>query len=209
MQTVLSLWSSRGLTIGGKILILKTLDFSKMQYIAQMTLVPKQIIEQLKPEHKKFLWKNDIRRIKHSTRIPDYSDGGLKDVDIEAKLKALKLTSIRKLCDDSRYPWKINPLACLKLLNNEAICQRKLCIDQKLLNKVNGIPNSYVQLLTHWADFAKVDLSHHSNYVYSGEPSWFNSFIQIGNQSVFYEIFSMSSINILKDLYNNDGKFFL
>ena len=84
----------------------KTLCFSKTQYIAQMSLVPKQIIEQLKLMHKKILWKIDIPRIKHSTLIADYSDGGLKDVDIDAKLKALKLTWIRKLCDDSRQPWK-------------------------------------------------------------------------------------------------------
>ena len=63
-----------------------------MQYIAQMSLVPKRIIEQLKLMHKKFLWKNDIPKIKHCTLIADYSDGRLKDVDIDAKLKALKLT---------------------------------------------------------------------------------------------------------------------
>ena len=40
-QIVLSLWLSRGLTVGGKILVFKTLG------ISQMTLVPKQIIEQL------------------------------------------------------------------------------------------------------------------------------------------------------------------
>ena len=139
MQTVLGLWSSRGLTVGGKILVFKTLCFSKMQYIAQMSLVPKQIIEQLKLMHKKFLWKNDIPKIKHSTLIADYSDGRLKDVDIDAKLKALKLTWIRKLCDDSGHPWKVIPLAYLKLQNNEAIWHRNLCIDQKLLNTINGI----------------------------------------------------------------------
>ena len=86
MQTALSLWSFRRLTAGGKILVFKTLGFSKMQYIAQMTLVPKQIIEQFKLVHKKFLLSNDIPRIKLSTLIADYSDEGLKDADIEAKL---------------------------------------------------------------------------------------------------------------------------
>ena len=60
-----------------------------------------------------------------------------------------------------------------------------LCIDQKLLNKINGIPKCYVELLTHWADFAKVDSSHLNPYVYLGESLWFNSFVQISNQSVF------------------------
>ena len=82
MQTVLSLWSSRGLTVGGKSLVFKTLGFSKMQYTVQMTFVPKQIIAQLKLVHKKILWKNDIPRIKHSTLIAYYSDGGFEDIDI-------------------------------------------------------------------------------------------------------------------------------
>ena len=41
MQTVLGLWPSRVLTVGGKILVFKTICFSKIQYIAQMSLVPK------------------------------------------------------------------------------------------------------------------------------------------------------------------------
>ena len=106
-----------------------------------MSLVPKQIIEQLKIMHKKFLWKNDIPKIKHSTLIADYPDGGLNDVDIDAKLKALKLTWIRKLCDDSGHPWKIIPLAYLKLQNNEAIWHRNLCIDQKLMAYQNFMEN--------------------------------------------------------------------
>ena len=91
--------------------------------------------------HKKFLWKNDTSKIKHSTLIADYSCGGLKDVDVEAKPKALKLIWIRKLCDDCRPPWEIIPLAYLKLLNNEAICHRNLCIDQKLLSKLMAYQN--------------------------------------------------------------------
>ena len=58
-------------------------------------------------------------------------------------------------------------------------------MDQKLLNKVNGIPNFHVELLTHWPDFATVDSSHHNPHAYLGESLWFNSFIQISNQSVF------------------------
>ena len=80
-------------------------------------------------------------------------------------------------------------------------------MDTKLLNNVYGIPNFCVELLTHWADFAKVDYFHHNPYLYLGESLWFNSFIQIGNQS-FCEISSMRGINTLKDLYNNDGKLY-
>ena len=45
IQSVLNLLSSRGLTIGGKILVFKTLEISKMQYFAQKAHMPRHIIE--------------------------------------------------------------------------------------------------------------------------------------------------------------------
>ena len=44
IQSVLNLWSSRGLTIGGKILVFTILGISKMQYLAQMAHVLRHTI---------------------------------------------------------------------------------------------------------------------------------------------------------------------
>ena len=136
IQSVLNLWSSRGLTTGGKILVFKTLGISKMQYLAQMTHVPRHIIEQLKALHKNFLWNNRPPKIKHSTLIGEYYEGGLKDIEIETKFKALKLTWIKRLCDDSNHPWKIIPIKFLKLKNHNLICHRNFSLDQTSLSKV-------------------------------------------------------------------------
>ena len=68
-------------------------------------------------------------------------------------------------------------------MENHPTCLSKPLNRPKLLLKVNGIPKFYVERLTHWADFAKVDSSHHKLYVYLGEILWFNFFIQISNQS--------------------------
>ena len=92
MQVVLNQWANRGLSLGGKVLVFKTLGISKMQYLAQMTLIPKHIIQKLIDIQEKFLWKNGKPKIKHSTLIADYKDGGLKVVDIDSKFRVLKLT---------------------------------------------------------------------------------------------------------------------
>ena len=110
IHNVLNLWTMRGISLIGKILIFKTLGISKLQYIASMAQVPDKIIQQLKSIQKKFLWKSNTPKIKHSTFIGDYKDGGLKNVDIETNLKALKLIWVRRLCDDNHHPWKIIPL---------------------------------------------------------------------------------------------------
>ena len=114
-------------------LVFKTLGISKMQYLAQMAHVPRHIIEQLKGLHKKSLWNNRLPKIKHSILIGEYYDGGLKDIDIEAKSKALKLTWIKRLCDDSDHPWKIIPTKFLKLPNHNLISHRNFSLDQTSL----------------------------------------------------------------------------
>ena len=48
IQSVLNLWSWRGLSLLGKIQIFKTLGISKIQYLASMSRVPDRIIEELK-----------------------------------------------------------------------------------------------------------------------------------------------------------------
>ena len=74
-----------------------------------MAYVSEKIIGELEKLQEKFLWKSRTVKIKHSTLIGDYKDGGIKNVAIEAKLKALKLTWIRRLCDDNHPPGKIIP----------------------------------------------------------------------------------------------------
>ena len=123
-----------------------------MQYLAQMAHVPRHIIEQLKGLHKKFLWNNRLPKIKHSTLTGEYYDGGLKDIDIEAKFKVLKLTWIKRLCDDSDHPWKIIPINFLKLPNHNLISQKNFSPDQTSLSKIQGIPVFYVDLLRYWSE---------------------------------------------------------
>ena len=69
----------RGISLIGKILIFKTLGISKLQYIASMAQVPDKIIQQQKSIQKKFLWKSNTPKIKHSTLIGDCKDGGVEE----------------------------------------------------------------------------------------------------------------------------------
>ena len=56
-----------------------------------MTNFTKDFIKQLEDLRKNFIWNGKRPRIKHSTLIADYVDGGYKDVDIETKLSSLRI----------------------------------------------------------------------------------------------------------------------
>ncbi len=62
----------------------------------------------------KFLWGGKRAKIQHKTLIGTYENGGLKDVDILSKIKALQLSWIRRLFDKNDHAWKIIPKTILK-----------------------------------------------------------------------------------------------
>ena len=61
----------------------------------------KQILDQMNIVNRNFIWDNKKPKIKHSTPIGDYSEGGYEDVDIETKISALKVTWVKRLSDST------------------------------------------------------------------------------------------------------------
>ena len=57
----------------------------------------RQILDQINLMHKNFIWNDKKTKIKHSTQIADYGEGGYKDVDIMTKISALNVTWITRL----------------------------------------------------------------------------------------------------------------
>ena len=101
----------RNLTLNGKYIIIsfKSLAISKIVYVSHMSSVPPAIIAHLTKIHKEFIWDGKKPKIKHSTMIANYEDGGLRDIDISTKIKALQLSWLRRLHDNNFHPWKIIP----------------------------------------------------------------------------------------------------
>ena len=57
VKDLLGIWKQRNLTIDGKIQVFKSLNFSKLVYVATMNAVPKTITDQLQVIHKDFIWR--------------------------------------------------------------------------------------------------------------------------------------------------------
>ena len=90
-------WKKRKLTIFGKVCVVNTLAISKLIYVASILEYPdKNTIKLLNAKIFEFLW-NKRDRIKRNTLIGPICDGGIKIVDIESKIKALKASRTKKL----------------------------------------------------------------------------------------------------------------
>ena len=111
---VLAMWKWRNLSLAGKVTVFKTLAISKIVYIAFLSTVPKSILTKLEDIQKDFLWGNKRPKVAQKTLIASYEDGGLKSVDIIAKIQALRLSWISRLYAGSPHPWKHIPTQLLE-----------------------------------------------------------------------------------------------
>ena len=69
----------------------------------------KKFMDQLYSLKKDFIWRGRPPKIKHTSLIADYVDGGYKDVDIATKLESLKIMWIKRMLDNNFHMWKAIP----------------------------------------------------------------------------------------------------
>ena len=121
----------------------------------------------------------------------------MKDVDIKSKIVAVQLTWIRR---GSFQPWKIIPLNVLKRLGGSAVFHQNLDLMPELLN---ALPSFYRDLLPHWCE----NLSHYpdSKRDISSEYIWYNRYIQIAGNPVFFRALEERSIKHMSDLFFENG----
>ena len=204
LNDVLRLWEFRGLTLAGRILIFKSLALSKLLYACTMKVPSKFIIDQLNTLHKNFIWNNKRPKIKHSTLIADYKEGGYKDVDIENKIAALKTKWVTRLIDKNFHPWKIIPNLLLSDIGGvDVIFHQNLQVSKQCIAQIKQFPKFYQDLIQIWALASEnepsnaIDIGH--------EVLWNNKLITSNGESLFNRQFIIKGILTVRDIMGENG----
>ena len=90
--------------LSSKIYIINTKIISQVNYIATSIFVDNETIIKIKKLVLDFLWDGKPPKIKYNTIIGDHHEGGIKFVDIESKIKALKISWIKK--SGNKQTWR-------------------------------------------------------------------------------------------------------
>ena len=88
VQTLLSDWSLRNLSLVGKVTVVKTLAFHILVQI--LTVLPNpsmQVLKRFQTVFFNFIWNGKIDKVKREILINDYDEGGLKVPDIFSHCK--------------------------------------------------------------------------------------------------------------------------
>jgi len=101
IKNTINLWKSRGLSIFGKVNIIKTLLFPKMIYPSLVICTLYEVIKEFK-SHFLILWNGNNKVIRLSTFAP-YDQGGLKMLDYDNMVKALRLSWLKRIVDPNYF----------------------------------------------------------------------------------------------------------
>ena len=107
IENMLKLWRTRNLSLEGKITVFKSLALSKITHLALVKTIPPSIINQLNKTQKNFIWNELNPKIKNSAIKNNYENGGLKNINIAAKISSLQSSSIKRLFHENFHDWKI------------------------------------------------------------------------------------------------------
>ena len=105
IEKLINIWSSRGLSVYGKVTLIKSLLIPKIVYTSSLLPTPEHIVKDLKHILFKFLWKGKDKVTRAST-INNYEEGGVKMVDIESLIKSLRLSWLKRIFSDNSGAWK-------------------------------------------------------------------------------------------------------
>ena len=137
-------------------MIFKTLAISKIVYLALITNVPKVIVEEFQKIQKNILWQNSRPKIKHKTLSNTFENGGLKNIDINLKVRSVQRSWVKKLYDENCHEWKVIPLHLICITSGQNFkCHSNLSYDTKLLT---SFPVFYKNIFRYWSQHFTVSL---------------------------------------------------
>ena len=203
-RALLNIWKQRWLSLAGKIQVCKSLVTSKPVYVATMIPVPQKCRDTLESLHKEFIWNGKKAKIKNSSLIEEYRDGGLKDVDIDGKILSLKILWVRQLKDSNFHPWKVLANHLLSPVGGEAIFHTNLCLSKRFRQRTNDLPLFYKELVLTWEKYS-VSKSLTVGQI-ATQSLWNNQFIHTKSESLYDELLVSKGIMTVSNLFENEGE---
>ena len=195
---LLKLWRSRSLNLEGKIIVFKSLALSKIIHLALVKTIRNTTVEELNKIQKKLHMEQlKTKNKKLYSLISSYLDGGLKNVNIKAKIIRLQCSWIKRLFDNNSHNWKIISAGFInKYLVKDFKFHSNLQIDSKY---VKTFPKYFKEVINAWSSKPNIPSAILSQFL------WFNNFICIDNSSIYFRCFSEKGISFISDLFDSNG----
>ncbi|CAH3122533.1 unnamed protein product [Pocillopora meandrina] len=179
-----------GLSIFDKVTIIKSFLIPKFVYVCSLPPTPNEMVKQLNQLLFKFLLKGTDKVTRLST-INDYGEGGLKMIDSESMVKALRLAWLKRIFNSNDGTWKRYLQHQLKTFGGLFFLNCNYDVNDYTITS-----QFYRELLLWWSQFRETfatDLNW-TNII------WNNKEIRIDKKPIYYKKYFDSGITQIHDL---------
>ena len=195
-------WSHRKLTLMGKIVVIKNFALAKLIYpLTSLQNPSKETIKRIEQLMYAFLWDNKPDKIKRSTLIKDYNQGGLRMIDIEKFIWSLKASWIKRFLQSENKSLLKNLYENdFKIFGGNVLFECNFN-DADVIKHFKNKP-FLKDILLAWSKLnSKPIIYNHFN-----EILWNNSNIHVDEKTVFYKSWFQLGIKYVKDIFDNETK---
>jgi hypothetical protein len=199
-KTILNIWKSRGLSLKGKVTVLKSVAIPQLLYATSVLYVPDDFITKVDMAISKFIWNDKPPKIKKSTMISRIHEGGLKMPSFEFMVYSQKVMWIKRILSSDQQKWKSIAFKLIGLSEFDLKCKPSV---EFIQNKQSVF---YEQVLRIWLNFHARNPSKDN---ICKEIIWNNKFILIDKKIVNtnYIRWKQHGILYVKNLLHDDGTF--
>ena len=203
IKRIIALWRMRNLTYYGKVVIVKLLLISQLIYLATCYKIPDKHIKELNKIIFSFLWNSKKEKVKRVVVMNSVLQGGLGMIDIESRMKSLKLSWLPKILNNDMKPWEYISRFWLNRIGGVPLCLHYNCSAANMISlcKKHELPPFYVDLLSTWAE------THYVNFLQvkdvPNEIIWNNTNIMHMNETLYFKNWVENGILYAKQLIEN------
>ena len=200
VKHLLNQWSKRKISLSGRITIIKSLAISKFVHLfISLPDPPNALIKELEHIFYKFLWNSGPDRIKRKIIVKNIACAGLRMVELRSFIKALKLSWLRRILQQSKQMEWIN----LSQINFQMLFSVGGSYATELNNNLYN--PFWKNLMANWAEFCKILPVEKVSHMLES-PIWYNE--NIGRGKLFIKNWYDKGIRTIQDIVAETGKFY-
>ena len=170
----------RNLTPLGRTTVFKSLVFSQLNHLFLVLPNPNEsVINELRKLMFSFIWNSPIDKIKREVAVQNYDQGGLKILDLNAFINALKSTWIRRYyMGTGKWKLLLSVSVNFDLLTN--------CGPNYIKNSISKLNDFWKHVFNAWNRIIEINSTKKVDSCPLGLPIWYNSQILIDSNPIFY-----------------------
>jgi hypothetical protein len=208
IENLIHIWSTRNLTIKGKVTVINTLLIPKLVYPCTILHTPDKVIQKVDKLFKDYIWNWKTPKIRFDCLVRKAQQGGIKLPCFKCKVDAWRMIwAIRALKYETKRPLWAH-IASQQLTNGLTLeyLFKSRPTEEILRLNCNKLDNFYKKIIVQWTKIKSNETLTTKDQI-NNECIWLNSKIAVKNVSLNMVSNITLGIRVIKDLITVEKEF--